>query len=965
MKRALCTFAAIFIGIFLHAESSFAHAAPVAYEPTASSIVSVAPNKVTIHFSERIDPNASSITVYAPNGSTADNGKSIVDANDAHVFSTAMHASGTGTYTVSWQVVSADDGHFTKGGFIFSVGTKSASSSISQGTFQVQHRSDWPEAITISVELLGEAILLGCLALISALWRVMKKNNVSAHAASQLARKIMILIGAAGLCLLAGGIFYLLLEATNLAIDQSSTFTASFHSFLTTVAGRFTLYRLAMGVIVTTIFAWNVRSILKADRLTKKEIALFILIAIIALMRARVSHAAASDFHPIFSILRNAIHLLAKDVWIGGLVVLVLGFLPILNAEKNLRLTTLSLLAFSNLLMGALVVGGTTGVYIIWLHLKSLSNLFATHWGGYFIALSAYAIALLLLRIYSQRVIQRDLVSACTSKETEMDFVEGSNMLLMEMFIGLAVLLFSSMLIITTPPLLTPHFYEQRVQTNTATITFGEHHFENDKFLVTVDRTNQPSTDSGAAMTVTLTNAEKGIGPLVANMEERFPGGYVFPKTMFSTPGMWTVKVTEQEPHVFDAVGSFTLQYPTDLAFAHRDDNKRTFGLFELLMIVIAIGVVILAYVLYQENKHLQRRCGMTKTVKKIECPAKNLWLAIPVDLAFVIFIGLLLGGHNHGSGGFLRECATFNGVWHENVPMREGQATSDIAALGCMIGAGQGTYHFVDQREFEFFTKPTYIYGTMTTSPSMITAGVPTTLSFHIQDDHGQPIRNLTREHDRILHAVIISQDLNIFAHVHPEDVDTVTQAMQHEATFPVQYTFPKSGKYLVGTTETVGGKTFGNTFSVTVGPHPNNELPMTESALEKTFDGMNVSLSLPTGGLKAGVVQKIAYQFQDNGRPVTNLEPYLSAAMHLSIVSTDLHSLIHTHAELPQTFLESIFNPRDPRLLTVHAFLPDHFGPSLVAYVLFPLPGQYELFGEVNRGGKITVTKYTVEVK
>ena len=41
---------------------------------------------------------------------------------------------------------------------------------------------------------------------------------------------------------------------------------------------------------------------------------------------------------------------------------------------------------------------------------------------------------------------------------------------------------------------------------------------------------------------------------------------------------------------------------------------------------------------------------------------------------------------------------------------------------------------------------------------------------------------------------------DFQTFAHVHVEDTSPVTAQMLKDAVFPVQYTFPRAGKYLIG---------------------------------------------------------------------------------------------------------------------------------------------------------------------
>ena len=111
------------------------------------------PTEIQIHFSERVEPRVSSITVLAPDGSRADLSNSAADPADPRVYRVGLKDGGAGTYTVSWQVISADDGHFAKGAYVFSVGNARPSAATDTGGFQTVHSSSVPEALTLAVEL--------------------------------------------------------------------------------------------------------------------------------------------------------------------------------------------------------------------------------------------------------------------------------------------------------------------------------------------------------------------------------------------------------------------------------------------------------------------------------------------------------------------------------------------------------------------------------------------------------------------------------------------------------------------------------------------------------------------------------------------------------------------------------------------------------------------------------------------
>ena len=99
-----------------------AHANYVESDPAANSVVDESPKRVTIWFTEPLEPALSDIQVFDSRGGRVDRGDSVVDASDPHVMSVSVGDLADGTYTVAWKNVSTVDGHRVRGAFVFSVG---------------------------------------------------------------------------------------------------------------------------------------------------------------------------------------------------------------------------------------------------------------------------------------------------------------------------------------------------------------------------------------------------------------------------------------------------------------------------------------------------------------------------------------------------------------------------------------------------------------------------------------------------------------------------------------------------------------------------------------------------------------------------------------------------------------------------------------------------------------------------
>src|SRR6185436_5782399 len=158
----------------------------------------------------------------------------------------------------------------------------------------------------------------------------------------------------------------------------------------------------------------------------------------------RVSHAAGADVLPVLSVIINGIHLFAKEAWLGVSIIVSVVYFPKWLSSGDARPSLVGLSRMNRLLSWTFVIVSATGAYIVWLHLKSWGNLRMTDWGAGFISLligSAILVGLRLLTHYE------------THRLTAVRMIILGRLLSLELWAGAGVLLLSSELIITTPPL--------------------------------------------------------------------------------------------------------------------------------------------------------------------------------------------------------------------------------------------------------------------------------------------------------------------------------------------------------------------------------------------------------------------------------------------------------------------------------------------------------------------------------
>ena len=99
-----------------HAHAILDHA-----DPRVGSVVASAPAKLSLWFTQEVEPAFSKVEVRDLHGTRVDEGSVQVDSADATLLRIALKPLPTGSYEVRWQVLSADT-HKTEGHFRFDVG---------------------------------------------------------------------------------------------------------------------------------------------------------------------------------------------------------------------------------------------------------------------------------------------------------------------------------------------------------------------------------------------------------------------------------------------------------------------------------------------------------------------------------------------------------------------------------------------------------------------------------------------------------------------------------------------------------------------------------------------------------------------------------------------------------------------------------------------------------------------------
>ncbi len=202
------------------------------------------------------------------------------------------------------------------------------------------------------------------------------------------------------------------------------------------------------------------------------------------------------------------------------------------------------------------------------------------------------------------------------------------------------------------------------------------------------------------------------------------------------------------------------------------------------------------------------------------------------------------------------------------------------------------------------------------------------------MKDPAGFDAANLQVVHEKLMHLMIVSEDLSWLDHVHPEP-DT-------SGHFSLRYAFPRGGKYVMFhdfTPANVGRQVVPVELAVEGVAQPARPLVI-DDTMHKRVYGYQVTLTHTALGIDVDAA--MTFTLMRGGKPVTDLEPFLGAMGHLVMISEDRASYVHSHP------------------LTQNATK----GPTVQFNTMFTRTGIYKAWGQFKRHGRVITVPFVVEV-
>jgi hypothetical protein len=217
------------------------------------------------------------------------------------------------------------------------------------------------------------------------------------------------------------------------------------------------------------------------------------------------------------------------------------------------------------------------------------------------------------------------------------------------------------------------------------------------------------------------------------------------------------------------------------------------------------------------------------------------------------------------------------------------------------------------------------------------VPAGQASLYRFRIIQADGAPLTSYQADQTRLLHFYLVRDDLTGFEHLHP--------ALAPDGTWTVTIRPADAGSYRVFTQFT--GSPAGQAVSLVLsrpltvtGP---SSPPASLPAPAATTQAGGYTLAI-TGSPRAGTAAPLTVAVTRNGKPVTDLQPYLGAYAHLTAFHQGDLGFAHLHPAGPVN--------------------GDHGGPALHFDAVLPEPGSYRLFLQFQASGRLHTAQVTLPV-
>ncbi|HEX6646945.1 MAG TPA: copper resistance protein CopC [Nitrososphaeraceae archaeon] len=576
----------------------YAHPIVIDSNPKQFQSLENSPDRVTVYFSEPIVLQYSQISVIDSEGNKVDEGNSENYNGDTSTISVPLKTDiGEGTFTINTKVLSAVDGHVVDGSVVYSIGNTEADfSQVKSESKDIVNLLSIENSLSRVPGYVGQIVIVGAAFIF--LW--IQKPLSKFEWIKNFIQSSLYLIKRDLIKLIIIGNVLVLFSIIAMVLLQASAIGGTVWDVLTTEFGKIIIIRLGLALVLLAFLLFCYKKF-NTSKKTRDEVKYFIAIMCLGLgllfTNSMISHSAAlKSFGPV---LIDYFHTISASFWIGGLIFLTFVFVSkiflIKDEELKVKIISMVIPRFSIIIIPILGSISITGPLLLWSLEDNLSTTIASLYGKILIVKLILAAFMIILGGYHQFITEKristlsikQIVQKGHSKETianEPNFLKRFIWSLrIEAFVGLGLLFAISLMtnmVLPSGELPSSNItnytqtvkFENPVQNSDiySTVVYSENqkiqiHLEparlgeNKMFVEFSDYNNKPTSNIINA-TIKLSQIERGIGPILIDMEKISNGRFnaVVP---LSALGLWNIEIQGKtfQPDTPNTIATFEI----------------------------------------------------------------------------------------------------------------------------------------------------------------------------------------------------------------------------------------------------------------------------------------------------------------------------------------------------------------------------------------------------------------------
>ncbi len=610
--------------------SASAHAYLVRSEPADGAVLAKPPENIDLWFDEPITPSFSSITVYDINSRPVAVHNIRIDPTDRHhlTFSFPDELE-SGVYSVLWKALSEADGHYSQGLLIFGVGENVDLNAASV----TENETPPPQATEVSLRWLNFvllAVVVGSLAMVHWVIRPFQALTHLQPILQKVQQRILNLAFWGTIAAFIGGIGLLgwqvfLLQGS--LPEGVNPLLVAWQIMSRTRWGYFWDGRQVL-LILLTFSIFSLRPFPLTSLPVRIRIAwgiAFTLLLVLIGTQSSMGHAAAVAPHTALAIVVDSLHLTAATIWIGGLLALAVGILPLLtrHREAAAALVQAGWKPFGRIAALSVGVLFATGLYSTGRQVASLDALITTLYGQTLlwkigVVLLVGAIGLLNSMLLHPRVaapIARLLKRPASWWPLTTD--QLPRLILFECGLGLVVLLLTGLVTAAPAPRGVeytiaaedvPSALTEVVDDMVITLYAKPNRPGQNVFTVYAGSSRRPAPAEVLRLILHFTYEGQEAGRITVDAEEVEPERYMVTGNFLSLVGPWHVDVVVRRAGLEDSVASFEWIVPpageTKPAILSKKPMERPLSIIAAILLATVLTIAVVNRMSKKESNH-------------------------------------------------------------------------------------------------------------------------------------------------------------------------------------------------------------------------------------------------------------------------------------------------------------------------------------------------------------------------